>query len=193
MLKKSREEALSAQKSLEKQLNSEMDLCNELQVKLERTSERKDELKTELGEARRAYDELVAKWKEKSELITELEARVRQMRESFESREREATERADKLVVENQDLTALLRKCDDDFRRQYDVERCEHVRQVERVRGEYEAKLAAGEVRVREIEDEMRLVLADSEKSKRFYEEKIESFSHLFAKFQSEIVAKQDR
>ena len=36
LLKKAREESLNVQKSLEQQLNSEMDLANELQVKFEK-------------------------------------------------------------------------------------------------------------------------------------------------------------
>jgi leucine-rich repeat/coiled-coil domain-containing protein 1 len=198
MLKKSREEALHTQKSLEKQLNDEMDLSNELQLKFEKATERKESLKMELEQCRMsldetklAYDELVDKWRQKSDLITELEVRVKKMKESFEAKEREHSEKNAQLIEENAELMAKLRKCDDDFRLQYDVERREHLKQLERVRLEYEAKLVDGENRVKDIEDEMRLVLIESEKKKQFYEEKINSFSQMFSKFQSEI--KQDR
>jgi hypothetical protein len=198
MLKKSREEALQTQKSLERQLNDEMDLSNELQIKFEKAVERKESVKTELeqcrlslNETKQAYDELVDKWKQKSDLITELEVRVKKMKENFEAKEREHNEKNNQLMDENAELMARLRKCDDDFRLQYDVERREHLKQLERVKLEYEAKLVDGENRIKDIEDEMRLVLIESEKKKQFYEEKINSFSQMFSKFQSEI--KQDR
>ena len=93
-LKQTRDEALGVQKLLEQQLGGEMDACNELRVKLDKCTERKEALKSELeaartnlAETRAAYDELTDKWAYKSELIGELDVKVRRMKENFETRE----------------------------------------------------------------------------------------------------------
>ena len=198
MLKKSREESLQAQKSLEKQLNGEMDLCNELQLKLEKAGERKEALKVELEKCRinlddtkSAYDELVEKWKQKSELITELEVKVKEMKENFEHKEREMAKKEKELADANNEMMIRLKRCDDSFRVQFDAEKKGNLQRLEALKQEYEAKLVDADCKVKDIEDEMRIVLIESEKKKKFYEEKINSFSQMFSKFQADI--KQDR
>jgi leucine-rich repeat/coiled-coil domain-containing protein 1 len=103
-LKDHREEALKTQKSLEKQLNEEMDHANELRIKLDKAIFRKDELKAEceevklcLDETKQAYEELTNKWKQKSELITDLDSRVRKMKENYELKEAGLVAEADRL------------------------------------------------------------------------------------------------
>lgn len=60
-----------------------MDLNNEMQLKYDKVNERKEDLKAEveelkncLDQTKTAYDELTNKWKQKSELITELDLKV---------------------------------------------------------------------------------------------------------------------
>ena len=71
-----------------------MDQNNELQVKFEKCNSRKDSLKIEveelklcLDETKIAYEELTSKWKQKSELITDLDGKVRKMKENYEGKE----------------------------------------------------------------------------------------------------------
>lgn len=194
LIKKNRDESLETQKSLEKQLNDEMDFSNELKIKLEKANEKRDLLKLELekcslnlNETKLAYDELATKWKQKSDLIGELDSKVRKMKESYEKKENELLEKNGKIIEENKQLNGKLRKLDDDFRALYDVEKKEHLKALEKLKHEYEAKLIESERRVAEIEDEMRTLLVESENKKKFYDEKIKNFSMMFSKFQADL------
>ncbi|CAF0906318.1 unnamed protein product [Brachionus calyciflorus] len=194
MLKTAREESLHSQKQLEKQLNEEMDLCNELQLKLEKSNEKKEALREEvenmrlnLAENKRIYDELAEKWKQKSDLINELDVKVRKMRENFELKEKQLNENVLKLKEENENLTVRLRKVDDTFRQQYDTEKKEHLIQLEKCKAENKDLINKYEARIRELEDEMRQILIDCENKKKFYDDKINSFTQVFSKFQSDL------
>lgn len=194
LVKQNRDESLSAQKSLEKQLNEEMNLCNELQIKLNKSNQRKEELKLELEElkqnheeTRLHYEELTEKWKQKTELITDLDARVKKMKENYESKEIGLIDEKKKLEDENMKLNERLRKLDDEFRLQYDIEKREHFKSIEKLKHEYEVKLQQSDSRLKEIEEEMRLILTESANKKKFYEEKIKSFSSMFNQIQSEL------
>ena len=195
LLKKTREEALNAQKSLEQQLSNEMDLSNELQVKLEKANERKESLKAELEDIRQsndetkmAYEELSERWKQKSELITELDAKVRKIREGFQLKENEILSEKNALAKENSLLNERLRKVDDEFRHQYDVEKREHLKIVERLKYEYEQKLLECDKKLKETEEEMRVILAESAERKKAYEDKVKKFSMMFSKIQTDLV-----
>ena len=195
LLKKTREEALNAQKSLEQQLSNEMDLSNELQVKLEKANERKESLKAELEDIRQnndetkmAYEELSERWKQKSELITELDAKVRKIREGFQLKENEILSEKNALAKENSLLNERLRKVDDEFRHQYDVEKREHLKIVERLKYEYEQKLLECDKKLKETEEEMRVILAESAERKKAYEDKVKKFSIMFSKIQTDLV-----
>jgi hypothetical protein len=195
LLKKAREESLNVQKSLEQQLNSEMDLTNELQVKFEKANERKESIKLELEDMRHtyeetklAYDELAERWKQKSELITELDTKVRKMKEGFQTKENEILNEKNLLAKENSLLNERLRKIDDEFRHQYDVEKKEHFKIVERVKHDYEQKLIECDKKLKETEEEMRIILVESAEKKKAYEEKIKSFSAMFSKLQTDLI-----
>ncbi|RNA18385.1 leucine-rich repeat and coiled-coil domain-containing 1 isoform X1 [Brachionus plicatilis] len=194
LLKATREESLHHQKQLEKQLNDEMDLCNELQVKLEKSNEKKEALKMEvedmrldLAENKRIYDELAEKWKQKSESINELDVKVRRMKENFEMKEKQLNEMTGKLKEENEALNLRLRKADDTFRLQYDAEKKEHLIQIEKVRAENKELVKSYEARIKDLEDEMRCILVECENKKKFYDDKINSFTQVFSKFQSDL------
>lgn len=126
-----------------------------------------------------------SKWREKTQLISELDVRVRKMKEEFEKRESDLVKTGQSLKEENKELSARLRKLDDDFRQQYDAEKKEHLKQVEKIQRGHEEKLAASEVKIGELEQEMRQILTEAENRKKFYEDKIKSFSHMFTEFQA--------
>lgn len=194
LLKSTREESLHHQKQLEKQLNDEMDLCNELQIKLEKSNEKKDALKLEvedmrinLADNKKIYDELAVKWKEKSESINELDVKVRRMKENFESKEKQLNETISKLKEENEALNSRLRKVDDTFRQQYDAEKRDHLIQIQKLQGEKNQLIGTYETRIKNLEDEMRCILIECENKKKFYDDKINSFTQVFSKFKSDL------
>ena len=194
LLKSTREESLHHQKQLEKQLNDEMDLCNELQVKLEKSNEKKEALKLEvedmrvnLAQNKRIYDELAEKWKQKSESINELDIKVRRMKENFESKEKQLNDTIEKLKEENEALNSRLRKVDDTFRHQYDAEKRDHLIQIQKLQGEKNQLIGTYETRIKDLEDEMRCILIECENKKKFYDDKINGFTQVFSKFKSDL------
>ena len=107
-LKKCREESINIQKSLEKQINDEIALYQDLQEKYDKSVERRDELKAQLEDtqeqfekAQLAYNELSKKWKDKSELIDELDIKVRQMKDNYDHKEKGLLEEKNKCNEEN--------------------------------------------------------------------------------------------
>ena len=52
-------------------------------------------------ETKLAYDELSERWKQKSELITELDSKVRKMKEGFEAKEKDILNEKNRLAKEN--------------------------------------------------------------------------------------------
>ena len=191
-LRTCRDDALAAQRSLEAQLGGEMETCNELQLKCERAVEKREAMRlerdqavVELDKARADCDQLTAKF----EQVRELDARVRHMQAEYASKEATLIGERDSLAADNVGLLERLRRVDDDFRRQYDVEKREHLRLVEKLKREYEEKLAQAEARTCAIEDEMREVLAESAAVKKAYEEKAKSYSAIFAKMQQDFIS----
>ena len=83
-------------------------------------------------------------------------------------------------------MTDRLRKIDDGIRKQYDVEKREHLKLVEKTKAEYELKVKACNEKVEAIEQEMRSVLMETEQKKRSYEKKIRSFSDAFKNIQAD-------
>lgn len=167
-----------------------MDHANELDLKLEKVTARKEDLKAEceelrcsLNETKQAYEELTNKWKQKSQLISDLDAKVRHMKQNYELKEAELVGEADKLRTEASDLTERLRKVDDSFRRQYDVEKREHLKLLEKTKAEYELKLKAQYDKVDAIEHEMRQILLESDNKTKLYEQKITQVKQAFKNF----------
>lgn len=192
-IKDHREESLKVQKSLEKQLNEEIDLNNEIQLKYEKVNERKEDLKVEveelkgcLAQTKSDYDDLTFKWKQKSELITELDSKVRKMKENYELKEKTLLQETQVLTDEKNSLNERLRKIDDSFRQQYDVEKKEHFKQVEVMKRGYEEKLQVADLKIEGIEEEMRQILTETSRKKKFYEDKIKSFTSAFRNIQAD-------
>ena len=147
-----------------------------------------EELKQSLEETSKNYDDLTEKWKQNTELITDLDFKVRKMKENYEIKEKAINKEKQVISDENLQLNEKLRQIDDRFRQQYDVEKKEHFKLIERVKREYEIKLKESDEKVKEIEEEMRQLLVESNAKKKFYEDKIKSFSLMFSQIQSDLV-----
>lgn len=130
---------------------------------------------------------MAEKWKQKSELINELDGKVRKMKEGFEIKEKGLLEKNEKLCEENSLLNSRLRKIDDDFRHQYDSEKKEHLKHIEKIKSDNLIGIKNYEEKIKDLEDEMRSILIESENKKKFYDEKINSFTIMFSKFQSDL------
>ena len=84
-------------------------------------------------------------------------------------------------------LQQRIRQLDDDFRRQFDTAQRGHQESLDKLRRDSEKKLQESQFRVAEVEEEMRIILIESEQAKRQYEEKIKKFSKIFVEFQNDL------
>jgi leucine-rich repeat/coiled-coil domain-containing protein 1 len=194
ILKNIRENSLNEQKSLEKQLNQEINFAKDLKIKLEHSIERKEILENELvklnkdyDNVKKAYEELSQKWLEKSNVINELDFEVRKIRENHELEKNDLMIERNDLKEQVIQLSERLRKIDDDFRYQYDIEKREHLKEIEKLKKITESKENESNEKIKEIENEMRLLLVENSNSKKLYEDKINNLKSLLTKIQQDI------
>uniref|UniRef100_A0A4W3I6F1 Leucine-rich repeat and coiled-coil domain-containing protein 1 n=1 Tax=Callorhinchus milii TaxID=7868 RepID=A0A4W3I6F1_CALMI len=117
-IRKVREENLQTQRRFQEQLDDEAIISQDLKERVERLSERKNDLKqqledkeAELEETKKAYSAVNKKWQDKAELLTKLEIQVKQMKENFDANEKKLVEERNKaLQAQNQLQTAVSHK-----------------------------------------------------------------------------------
>ncbi|KAK2149744.1 hypothetical protein LSH36_438g01005 [Paralvinella palmiformis] len=209
-IRKAREETLKIQRELEDQLSGELMANQELQEKLDHARERKEQLKSEivrieddLEESKRAHSvvgykrlasgfkcklrDLNKKWKEKSSLIAQLEQQVMAMKESWENKEKRLIEERDKAVRAASMAVEKLRSVDDAFRKQLDNKEESYQREIETLRSEKQEEIDLANKRVVEVEEEMRLLLRETESNKRLMEEKVKRLTKAFTELQQDV------
>ena len=76
-------------------------------------------------------------------------------------------------------LEEKLRQRDDDFRRQFETIEHGHRQALNQMQKNYEEKLQQAQIRINEVEDEMRILLLDTNQRKKKWEERMKHFSHL--------------
>ena len=113
-------------------------------------------------------------------------SKVRKMKENYELKEKTLLQETQVLTDEKNSLNERLRKIDDSFRQQYDVEKKEHFKQVEVMKRGYEEKLQVADLKIEGIEEEMRQILTETSRKKKFYEDKIKSFTSAFRNIQAD-------
>ena len=111
------------------------------------------------------------------------------MKGDFESKEKLLKEENETFKREMDRLTDRLRKLDDGFRVQYDVEKREHLKMIAKLNSEWELKVRSGEEKVEACEAEMRAVLKEMEAKKSWYEGKLKSFTSAFQDIQADFVS----
>lgn len=74
-----------------------------------------------------------------------------------------------------------LRQRDDDFRRQFETIEHGHRQALNQLQKTYEDKLQQGQIRVNEVEDEMRILLHDTNQRKKKWDERMKQFNHLMS------------
>ncbi|KAK3603812.1 hypothetical protein CHS0354_042814 [Potamilus streckersoni] len=193
-IKKTRQESLKIQQSLEDQLAEERGANQESQENLERLRERKQELKQqvtelekELEESRKAHTILNNKWKEKSNLIGQLELQVREMKDNWEAKDKKLTSERDKALAAANIAIERLRTADDAFRNQLDQKVQAFQEEIARLEQEKNMEIEQANQRVLTVEEEMRELLQENQASKRAMEEKIKRLTHVLGDLQSDL------
>lgn len=80
-----------------------------------------------------------------------------------------------------------LRQRDDDFRRQFETIEHGHRQALNQLQKSYEEKLQQAQTRVHEVEDEMRILLHDTNQRKKKWDERMKHFNHLMSDLQDPI------
>ncbi|MBN3283072.1 LRCC1 protein, partial [Polyodon spathula] len=190
-IRKLREENLQIQKSFQEKLEYETAPLHELREKVERLAERKEELKqqleekeTELEGVKKAYSAMNNKWQDKAELLTQLEAQVKHMKDIFDAKEKKLVEEKEKSLQSQKAAVEKLHSLDDAFRRQLDSVQAAHQADLLQLATEKQKQIEAANEKVYQVEEEMRQLLQETASSKKMMEEKIRRLTSVLKEFQ---------
>ncbi|XP_007563899.1 leucine-rich repeat and coiled-coil domain-containing protein 1 isoform X2 [Poecilia latipinna] len=185
-----KEEAVQTQKKFQQQLEDETSQQAELKEQLVHLSLRKEELKqqledkeAELEDAKRVYSDSNKKWQEKAELLTRLESQVKRMKENFDSKERLLLEEREKASEAHRAAVDKLRSVDDAFRRQLESVQAAHQAELLQLSNEKQKHIEQANLKVYEVEEEMRQLLEETEANKKVMEEKMKRLTNVLKDF----------
>ncbi|XP_009696757.1 PREDICTED: leucine-rich repeat and coiled-coil domain-containing protein 1, partial [Cariama cristata] len=193
-IKKQHEENLEAQKLFQVQLDEKAAELEELMEKLERQSERKEELKqlleekeVELDDIKNAHSALKKKWQGKGELLSQLEVQVKQMKESFDIKEKKLIEERNKSLQTQRIAVEKLHEMDDAFRKQLESMLAAHQEELLQLAKEKEKQIEAANEKVYYVEEEMRQLLQETANNKKVMENKIRRLTHALNDIQQDL------
>ncbi|XP_052559182.1 leucine-rich repeat and coiled-coil domain-containing protein 1 isoform X3 [Tympanuchus pallidicinctus] len=181
-------------KRFQVQLDEKATEFEELMEKLERQNERKEQLKqrleekeVELDDMRRAHSALKKKWQGKDELLSQLEVQVKQMKESFDMKEKKLIEERNKSLQAQRIATERLREMDDTFRKQLESVLAAHEAEIVQLANEKEKQIEAANEKVYYVEEEMRQLLQETASNKKAMEDKIKRITYVLNDIQQDL------
>ncbi|XP_036293251.1 leucine-rich repeat and coiled-coil domain-containing protein 1 isoform X2 [Pipistrellus kuhlii] len=168
------------QKCTQEQLDEKCSQLDDIIEKLERHNERKAKLKQqlqvkelELEEIRKAYSTLNQKWHDKGELLCNLEKQVKEVKEKFENKERKLKAERDQSVERQKDAVEKLHCMDDAFKKQVEAIVEAHHAEIIQLENEKQKYIDSANLKVHQVEEEMRELLQENCKNKKALEAKI--------------------
>ncbi|KFQ12304.1 Leucine-rich repeat and coiled-coil domain-containing protein 1, partial [Leptosomus discolor] len=183
-IRKQHEENLEAQRLFKGQLDEKVAESEELMEKLERQNERKEELKQlleekelELDDIKNAHSALKKQWQGKGELLSHLEVQVKQMKESFDIKE--------KQLIEEKNRSLQTQRIA--FRKQLESMVAAHQEEVLQMANEKEKQIEAANEKVYCVEEEMRQLLQETANNKKAMENKIRRLTHALNDIQQDL------
>ncbi|XP_054046927.1 leucine-rich repeat and coiled-coil domain-containing protein 1 isoform X1 [Rissa tridactyla] len=193
-IRKQHEENLEAQKFFQVQLDEKAAELEELMEKLERQNERKEELKqlleekeVELDDIKNAHSALKKKWQGKGELLSQLEVQVKQMKESFDIKEKKLIEERNKSLQTQRIAVEKLRQMDDAFRKQLESILAAHQEELLQLANEKEKQIEAANEKVYYVEEEMRQLLQETANNKKAMENKVRRLTQALNDIQEDL------
>ncbi|NXI41252.1 LRCC1 protein, partial [Galbula dea] len=193
-IRKEHEEYLESQKLFQAQLDEKAAEWEELMDKLERQKERKEELKqlleekeVELDDMRNAHSALKNQWQGKGELLSQLEVQVKQMKESFDRKEKKLVEERNKSLQTERIAVAKLQRMEDAYRKQLESMLAAHQEELLQLASEKERQIEAANEKVYSVEEEMRQLLQETAKNKKAMEHKIRRLTHALDDIQQDL------
>lgn len=193
-IKMLQEQITIIEKCSQEQLNEKTSQLDSIVEKLERHNERKEKLKQqlkakelELEEIRKAYSTLNKKWHDKGELLSNLETQVKEVKEKFENKEKKLRAERDRSLELQKDAIEKLQNMDDAFKRQVDAIVEAHQTEITQLANEKQRYIECANLKVQQIEDEMRGLLEETCKNKKLMEEKIKQLACAISDIQKEM------
>ncbi|XP_029447439.1 leucine-rich repeat and coiled-coil domain-containing protein 1 isoform X5 [Rhinatrema bivittatum] len=193
-IRKHRDENLEIRKVFQEQIDERAARVEELEMKLERHNERKEELKilleektAELEDIKKAYSTMNKKWQDKAGLLTQLEMQVRQMKENFDAKEKKLIEERDRSLQTQKIAVEKLHSVDDAFRRQLESVLAAHQAELLQLANDKQKEIEAANKKVYQVEEEMRQLLQETANSKKAMEEKIRRLTNALSDIQQDL------
>nr|XP_048276028.1 leucine-rich repeat and coiled-coil domain-containing protein 1 isoform X3 [Myodes glareolus] len=182
------------EKCTQEQLNEKCSQLDNVIEKLERHNERKEKLKQqlktkelELEEIRKAYSTLNQKWHDKGELLCHLETQVKEVKEKFENKEKKLKAERDKSLELQKDALEKLQSMDDAFKKQVDAIVEAHQAEIIQLTNEKQKYIDCANLKVQQVEEEMRGLLEETCKNKKIMEGKIKQLACALSEIQKEM------
>ncbi|KAF6100071.1 leucine rich repeat and coiled-coil centrosomal protein 1 [Phyllostomus discolor] len=182
------------QKCTQEQLNEKSSQLDDIIEKLERHNERKEKLKQqlqikelELEEIRKAYSTLNQKWHDKGELLCNLEMQVKEVKEKFENKERKLKAERDKSIELQKDAMEKLSSMDDAFKKQVEAIVEAHQAEIIQLENEKQKYIDSANLKVHQVEEEMRELLQENCKNKKAMEAKIKQLAFALNEIQQDL------
>ncbi|XP_065674856.1 leucine-rich repeat and coiled-coil domain-containing protein 1-like isoform X2 [Hydra vulgaris] len=180
---------------IEEELEQEKMLNKNLQEKLEWLNEQKKELKEhvlssekELTQSKNEARGLREKWKERSEIIDQLETKVLKMKNSFDEKEK-------LLKEENQRLKENLKVAEDKLlqiqseqEKERDLIKSDFELRIRQIIAQKDDELQNAKHQVSCVEEEMRDLLLESVNQKKSFENRIKKLSNAFTEIQNGLI-----
>ncbi|XP_067146343.1 leucine-rich repeat and coiled-coil domain-containing protein 1 isoform X1 [Apteryx mantelli] len=193
-IRKQHEENTEAQKIFQIQLDEKAAEFEELMEKLERQNERKEELKqlleekeVELADVKKAHSALKKKWQGKGELLSQLEVQVKQMKESFDIKEKKLIEERNKSLQAQKVAMEKLHAMDDAFRKQLESTLAAHQAELLQLANEKEKQIEEANEKVYHVEEEMRQLLQEMADNKKSMENKMRRLTNALNDIQQDL------
>ncbi|XP_052574361.1 leucine-rich repeat and coiled-coil domain-containing protein 1 isoform X5 [Peromyscus californicus insignis] len=181
------------EKCTQEQLSEKCSQLDNVIEKLERHNERKEKLKQqlktkelELEEIRKAYSTLNQKWHDKGELLYHLETQVKDVKEKFENKEKKLKAERDKSLELQKDAVEKLQSMDDAFKKQVDAIVAAHQAEITQLTNEKQKYIDCANLKVQQVEEEMRGLLEETSKNKKVMEGKIKQLVCALSEIQKE-------
>ncbi|NWW50876.1 LRCC1 protein, partial [Pedionomus torquatus] len=193
-IRKQHEENLEAQNFFQVQLEEKAAEFEELMEKLERQNKRKEELKqlleekeVELDDIKNAHSALKKKWQGKGELLSQLEVQVKQMKESFDIKEKKLIEDRNKSLQTQRIALEKLHEMDNAFRKQLESMIVAHQEELLQMTNEKEKQIKAANEKVYFVEEEMRQLLQETANNKKAMENKVRRLTQALNDIQQDL------
>ncbi|XP_060055400.1 leucine-rich repeat and coiled-coil domain-containing protein 1 isoform X2 [Erinaceus europaeus] len=188
------EKITEIQKCTQEQLEEKSSQLDDILEKLQRHNERKENLKhqlkikeLELEEIRKAYSTLSQKWQDKGELLCNLEMQVKEAKINFENKEKKLKAERDKSIELQKDALEKLQCMDDAFKKQVDAIVEAHQAEIIHLAYEKQKCIDSANLKVCQVEEEMRGLLEETCKNKKAMELKIKQLACALNEIQQDL------